>query len=113
MYLYNNKFDTANAGYYDTFLNLTGWSAIQITNMVHNPNGIMTDFIVNKIQFPVYQHYSTAGEGICDSSYTGYCSFSNLTYNQWLKGGVLYYPLDGMDYLPTSYQVFYNDYTIL
>lgn len=25
----------------------------------------------------------------------------------------MYYPLNGMDFLPTSYQIFYNEYTIL
>ena len=31
VFLYANKFNTANAGYYDTFQSLTGWNAIRIT----------------------------------------------------------------------------------
>ena len=52
-------------------------------------------------------------ENICNSPITGSCSFSNLTYAQWLSGSVLLYPLGDMDFDLTSYQIFYNDYTIL
>jgi hypothetical protein len=37
VYLYSNNFDTANAGYYNTFKSLTGWDASYIQTMVHNP----------------------------------------------------------------------------
>ena len=43
------------------------------------------------------------------------CSFTNLTYNQWLHGSVLYYPLGDMDVEPinSSYTILYADYTLL
>lgn len=43
------------------------------------------------------------------------CSFTNITYNQWLHGSVLYYPLGDIviDPINSSYQIFYADYTIL
>lgn len=57
IYLYGNKFDTANQDYYGTFMNLTGWNQIQITQQVHNPNSLVTYFMDNEIAAPVYAHY--------------------------------------------------------
>jgi hypothetical protein len=38
-----------------------------------------------------------------------------LTYNQWLSGSALYYPIGDLDILPidSSYTIFYKDYTTL
>lgn len=49
VYLYSNKFDTANAGYYNIFHNLTGWNADTIQTLVHDPTNIMTGFVMNEI----------------------------------------------------------------
>lgn len=32
VYLYGNKFNTANANYFETFQNLTGWNILEVTN---------------------------------------------------------------------------------
>lgn len=57
IYLYGGKFDTANADYWNLFQYLTQWNAIQITQQVHNPNSLVTYFMVNEIEAPVYAHY--------------------------------------------------------
>lgn len=54
VYLYGNNFNTANANYYDLFVQLTGFTAIQITNMVHSPTSMVTYFMTNSIAPPVY-----------------------------------------------------------
>jgi hypothetical protein len=69
----------------------------------------------NEIQAPVYAHYQTVDGNICNSGIITACSFSNLTYNQWLRGSVLLYPLPGIDEHPiySSYTELYSDYTVL
>jgi hypothetical protein len=47
IFLYGNKFDTANAGYYSTFQALTGWNVITISQQTTNPNSIVSDFMTN------------------------------------------------------------------
>ena len=71
--------------------------------------------MTNEIQAPVYAHYETVDGDICDSAVVLGCAFSNLTYNQWLSGSALYYPLGDLDILPidSSYTIFYKDYTTL
>jgi len=51
--------------------------------------------------------------GICDSNVTSSCSWGNLTYNQWLTGSPLMYPLPGMDINPVdaSYTLVYEAFT--
>jgi len=75
----------------------------------------MTYFMNTQIQAPIYAHYSTVDGDICDSTVITGCSFSNLTYNQWLSGSVLLYPLPGMDIAinHVSYTIEYADYTLL
>lgn len=55
----------------------------------------------------------TANPLLCDSTVTLTCSASNITYNQWLSGSVLMYPLSGMDYNTTnvSYVNLYSGWT--
>lgn len=115
VYLYGNNFNTAGAGYYDLFLQLTGFTAFQITNLVHSPTSGVTYFMTNIIAPPVYAHYTGAGGNICTSSVSGMCSWGNLTYNQWLRNEVLLYPLPGMDenVLHSSYVVTYQGYSLL
>jgi len=36
--MYGNSFDTANAGYYNTFIELTGFTPFQVTNNIQSPN---------------------------------------------------------------------------
>lgn len=71
--------------------------------------------MTNELAAPVYLHYSTVDGNICDGTVALGCSFSNLTYNQWLHGSVLYYPLPGMDYqaIDSTYVNLYADYTLL
>jgi hypothetical protein len=115
IYLYGNNYNTANAGYYATFLALTNWTSFQISQQVHSPTSIFTYFVTNEIAAPVYAHYSTVDGNICNSQTILGCSFSNLTYNQWLHSSVLYYPLPGIEIEPiySSYVIFYSDYTLL
>ena len=79
--------------------------------MVHNPNSMVTNFFMTQIEAPVYTHYKSPliDGGICNSQLVSQCAFSNLTYNQWLHGSVLYYPLPGLDIAPidASYTIFY------
>lgn len=83
--------------------------------MITSSNSPVTEFMVTQVQAPVYDHYSTVGELICDSVIVSGCSFSNLTYNQWLSGDVLIYPLGDMliDPIDASYTILYKDYTLL
>lgn len=115
IYLYGGNFNTAGANYYQLFLDLTGWSAFQITNLVHSPTSAVTYFMTNKVAPPVYAHYTSTGGDICTSSVSGMCSWGNLTYNQWLRNEVLLYPLPGMDenVLHSSYVVTYEGYSLL
>lgn len=117
LYLYDNRFPGPSTDYYQVFSTVTGWNSIQITNMVHNPNSMATYFFMNEIEAPVYAHYSqpTVDGGLCDSQIVSQCAFSNLTYNQWLHGSVLYYPLPGLDIEPimASYTLFYAGYSWL
>ena len=52
---------------------------------------------------------------LCDSPVVNGCSFSNLTYNQWLSGSVLHYPLPDMDFdaIDFSYTKLYKNFTQL
>jgi hypothetical protein len=115
--LYANDFNTANAGYFDTFQTITGWNPITVKNVIHNPNSLMTYFMMNEVEAPIYAHYSSPGVdgGICNSQVVSQCAFSNLTYNQWLRGSVLLYPLPGMDIPITSvaYTIQYSGYSLL
>jgi hypothetical protein len=69
--------------------------------------------MADQVQTPVYNHYSTVGEIICDSIIITGCSASNITYNQWLSNSVLLYPLPGMDFDPidSSYVKLYSEWT--
>jgi|688.fasta_scaffold99549_3 hypothetical protein len=57
IYLYRNKFDTANAGYWNLFLSLTKWNSIQVTDMITNSNSDVSKFMVAQVEAPVYAHY--------------------------------------------------------
>ena len=71
--------------------------------------------MMSQIGDVVYSHYKTVDGNICNSAVVSGCSFSNLTYNQWLSGSVLYYPLADMDVdaIDTSYTKLYQNFTIL
>jgi hypothetical protein len=81
IYLYSNKYNTAEADYFDTFTALTGWSSFQISQYITSPGSMMTYFVTSELQTPVYDWYSTIDGDICDSTVITGCSFSNLTYN--------------------------------
>lgn len=49
IYLYNDKFNTANAHYYNTFAALTGWNSIQITKFLHGPNSMASYFVTSQL----------------------------------------------------------------
>jgi len=68
-----------------------------------------------QISDQIYSHYSTVDGNICRSNSGNGCSFSNLTYNQWLSGSVLYYPLPPMDFDPidATYIRRYAGYSLL
>ena len=103
------------ANYYELFLSITGWSQMQVTNMVQSNNSAVSYFMNNIVAPPVYAHYTSAGGNICTSLVSGQCSFGNLTYNQWVRNEVLLYPLPGMDenVLHSSYVVTYEGYSLL
>jgi hypothetical protein len=53
---------------------------------------------------------------LCDGAVAVMCTWGNLTYNQWLRGDVLIYPLPGIDDIEPvkwSYTIYYSDYTQL
>lgn len=79
VYLYGSDFNTANGNYYETFMNLTGWTELEFATNVQDPTSIFTFFFTNEISGPIYSHYSSI-PNICDGSLFAECSFSNLTY---------------------------------
>jgi hypothetical protein len=115
IYLYGNAFNTANADYYDLFLNLTGYNALSISNAFQNPSSPASVMMTTQIEAQVFNHYSTVSGNICDGI-SGMCSWGNLTYNQWLRGDVLQYPLPAIvDIEPLfySYVIYYEGYSVL
>lgn len=70
MYLYGNSFNTANADYFETFQNLTGWNILQITNAVHSPASYVTEFFNTQIVPPIYAHYAQPFTWKNGNSYT-------------------------------------------
>jgi hypothetical protein len=89
---------------------------LTISHVTHNPDSLVSYFFMNEIEAPVYAWYSqpSVDGGICDSTLTGQCAFSNLTMNQWLHGSVLLYPLPELE-TPSSfsYVYFYAGYSML
>ena len=73
--------------------------------------------IMNIINPPIYQHYSSLSGGrICNGGVGAWCTFGNLTYNQFLRSEVLYYPLPAMgeiDVYDLSYVIYYQGYSTL
>jgi hypothetical protein len=71
VYLYGGNFNTANANYYELFLQITGWSQMQVTSMVQNNNSMVSYFMNNIVAPPVYAHYTSAGGDVCTSLVSG------------------------------------------
>jgi len=63
------------------------------------------------VENPVYTHFKA--KGVCDSTILEVCSFSNLTYNQWLNGAVLKNPLPSQNVTDLSYTRNYFNYSAL
>jgi len=116
IYLYDNMFAGPSTDYYKLFAQLTGWNNMQISHVCHNPDSLFDEFFMSQLEAPVYAHYSQASidGGLCDSTLTGMCAFSNLTMNQWLHGSVMLYPLPALEpVISYSYTIFYAGYSWL
>jgi len=86
MMLYGDEF---NPKYKAQFYELTGCTDDEFTTFMDN---LMKSDLVSNGREAVYNHYKGT---ICGSQTLNVCSFSNLTYSQWLDGGLLKNPLPG------------------
>ena len=91
-YLYQ---DTFNPFYYQEFLSVSGLAAADINATFYGSTPWTAYF--DSINGDIYTQYKDTA---CKSTTVmkperEYCSFSNLTYNQWLDGTILGNPLSG------------------
>ena len=92
-YLYQNTF---NSYYYTEFLSVSGVSPVAINDTFYGSDSAFTTYF-NSINSEIYSQYKDSACYSMNAEVFSreYCSFSNLTYNQWLDGTILANPLPG------------------
>ena len=110
-YLYQNTF---NSFYFKEFLSVSGIDQTAINQTFYGSDSAWTSYF-DSINRDIYEHYKdTACKSDTDMGTLTprvYCSFSNLTYNQWLDGTILKNPLsDDTEGTTNGYVMHYGDY---
>lgn len=123
VYYYGNGFNTANASYFDTFSNLTGWNSTEIDTNFRTTGTGMAGF-ANYVQLMAWSWYNTqrytSAAGmyytVCQSNYYYYdvnfgCAWSDLSVSQWLNSQTSFYAIQGGSWM--SYLEEYKGYSWL
>lgn len=122
MFFYGDQFNTANANYYQTFSNLTGWDSTQIDTNFRAMGTGMAGFAMY-IQSVVYNYYSTSH--LWNNSYTytvcpvnsgawsNVCAWGDMSNYQWGMSMITLMPMGDMDMSGWTYTTLYANYTLL
>ena len=104
-YLYQSTFSPF---YFNEFLEKTGMALSAVNDTFYGPTKAFTEYY-STLESEIYTHYA---DDACTTSYVTKtaCSFSNITYNQWLDGTILANPLPGAVATSDGYVMHYGKY---